>query len=266
VTGDGREPARTLEALARTGERFKELIEAVPAVIYEAEPGLDAPWHYVSPQLEWLLGDAPEEWVSDSTRYTRRLHPEDREAVFHVEDREFEIARGEGAICVSEYRMLHRDGRVVWIRDEARLMGSDSSAPFWRGVLLDITPERAARHALAETYQRFRDEHERERQAPASRTSDVFRITCSSCGAVHAAERAAETCAACGSEAVRADSMAALEHQLQSVRGDLDDLLDGIHRHLEMLGASLHGPGSGPAPRVVTPMCGGGGLAGGAAA
>lgn len=139
MTADERDPARTLEALARTGERFRELIEAVPAAIYEAEPGLDARWHYVSPQLEGLLGDAPEEWMADPTRYTRRLHPDDREAVFHVEDREFEIARGEGATCVSEYRMLHRDGRVIWVRDEARLMGADSGAPFWRGVLVDIT-------------------------------------------------------------------------------------------------------------------------------
>jgi PAS domain S-box-containing protein len=251
VTREERDPARTLEALARTGERLKDLIEAVPAVIYEAEPGLDAPWHYVSPQLEWLVGDAPEDWIADPTRYTRRLHPDDREAVFRAEDREFEIARGEAVTCVSEYRMLHADGRVIWVRDEARLMDADSSAPFWRGVLVNITEQRAARHALAETYKRFQVHRTDAPGKPTEPASDVLRITCSECGAVGAAYRSGP-CEQCGSPIVTVQSMDALASQLADARQEVEDLLDGIQRHLEMLGTSLHGGEQSPARRVVT--------------
>jgi PAS domain S-box-containing protein len=228
------------------------LLEAVPAVIYEAEPGLDATWRYVSPQLRWLTGDEPDEWIADPTFYSRRLHPDDRDAVFHTEEREYEIARGEGATCVSEYRMLHRAGHVIWVRDEARLMHVSSGKPFWRGVLVDITRERAARHALAETFQRYTGARDDWPSAPAGLAGDVFRITCSKCSAVHAANRSGP-CLECGSKEVKVESMDDLVFQLDRARGEVDNLLDGIHRHLDTLGTTLHGT-SDPAypPRVVT--------------
>jgi PAS domain S-box-containing protein len=252
VSAEERNPASTLEALERTGERFRELLEAVPAVIYEAEPGLDANWHYISPQLRWLTGDDPDEWIADPTLYTRRLHPEDRDAVFHSEEREFEIARGEGATCVSEYRMLHNAGHVIWVRDEARLMQVSTGKPFWRGVLVDITQERAAKHALAETFQRYQSARDADwPSTPVGLAGDVFRLNCARCGAVHAANRPGP-CFECGSQDVSAESMNHLVGELKRARGDVDDLLDGIHRHLDMLGTSLHGT-PGPAhPRVVT--------------
>lgn len=244
-------PAQTLQALERSSERFRELIEAVPAVIYEAGPGLDATWHYVSPQLETLIGDTPEQWLADPTLYTRRLHPADRDAVFHAEVHEFEIATDERATCVMEYRMIHRDGREVWVRDEARLVDVGGAAPFWRGVFVDITMERAARHALAETYQRLSAVSDSRTEGHGAPASDVFRVTCAACRAVSPAV-AASPCPACGSDRVSAESMDDLAARLAEARSDVDDLLDGIQRHLEMVGISLHGATATTGPRVVT--------------
>ena len=40
-----------------------------------------------------------------------------------------------------EYRMIARDGRVVWFRDEAVLVcdGADGTPRYWQGVMIDIT-------------------------------------------------------------------------------------------------------------------------------
>jgi PAS domain S-box-containing protein len=250
---DPDDTAMTLEALERSGERFRELIEAVPAVIYEAEPGLGARWRYVSPQLESLIGDAPEAWMGNPDCYTMRLHPADRNAVFHVEEQELQEARRRGSTCVSEYRMIHRDGQVVWVRDEARLMDGRTGDPFWRGVLVDITVERAARTALAETFERYRGERRSRAGQPRRQGTDVFRVTCASCGAVRASEDPGR-CLECGSQAVQAESLDALARQLEVARRQVDDLLDGIHRHLEMLGTSLHAEAALAGRRVVTAL------------
>ena len=91
----------------------------MPAVIYEAEPGIHGVWHYVSPQIKKLIGDSPEDWMSSPDFYARRIHPADRKAVFETEENEFDIAlREDGATVVAEYRMLHADGHLVWVRDE----------------------------------------------------------------------------------------------------------------------------------------------------
>jgi PAS domain S-box-containing protein len=132
-------------------EALSDLVEALPAVIYEAEPGRDGEWCYVSAHIEALLGYTAEEWMADPSLYVRCLHPDDREAVVRIEERELEAARGGDVTAVSEYRMLHRDGSLVWIRDEARL-AADRGRNVWQGVLIDITAERA----LTDAYDHYR--------------------------------------------------------------------------------------------------------------
>jgi len=132
-------------------ERFRDLVEHVPAVLYEAEPGHDGRWLYVSSRLTELTGDEPEAWLSDPGAYLARIHPDDREAVVATESRDFELARGSAVTYVSEYRMVRDDGSVVWIRDEARL-AEDQGKTVWRGVLIDITKEHEVVVALDEAH------------------------------------------------------------------------------------------------------------------
>jgi PAS domain S-box-containing protein len=132
-------------------EALRALVDALPAVVYEAEPGRDGAWSNVSAHIETLLGYSPEEWMADPSLYTRSLHPDDREAVMRVELREVETARGGDITAVTEYRMVRSDGTLVWVRDEARLTG-EAGHPVWQGILIDITAERA----LTDAYDNYR--------------------------------------------------------------------------------------------------------------
>ncbi|MBK8616155.1 MAG: PAS domain S-box protein [Anaerolineales bacterium] len=49
------------EKLRKAENRYRDLVEKIPAVIYISEPGEVGRWHYVSPQITELTG------------YTRRL-------------------------------------------------------------------------------------------------------------------------------------------------------------------------------------------------
>jgi PAS domain S-box-containing protein len=137
--------------------RFRDLIEWLPVVVYEAEPGSDGAWLYVSPHLEEMLGYTAKEMIADTSLWAQRLHPDDRSDVFDLELAEAEMARDRNITTVSEYRMLHRDGHVVWIRDEARLVPVEGATPYWRGVLIDITEARSAERELAESHDRYRE-------------------------------------------------------------------------------------------------------------
>ena len=146
---DGKEPASA-------EERHRELVEWVPAIIYEAGFGPSAEWYYVSPYAETMLGFTAEEMTTVHDLFYDRLHPDDREDVMELERTEVALAHREDVTLVSEYRMLHRDGHVVWVRDEARIVHPEGGEPRWRGVLIDITEARAAQQALAESYERYR--------------------------------------------------------------------------------------------------------------
>src|SRR5947209_8463482 len=98
---------------------FPTLLERVPAIIYVADAGERGRWHYLSPQIQGILGYSPEEWCADPGLWAERLHDEDRERVLAAE------ARGQAGkqdSAPTEYRLRHRAGHVVWIRDDAVLV------------------------------------------------------------------------------------------------------------------------------------------------
>jgi len=70
--------AETRIQLANAEEKYRQLVERVPTVSYTAEIGPAGRWHFVSPQIETLLGYTPAEWLSESGLWFRRVHLEDR--------------------------------------------------------------------------------------------------------------------------------------------------------------------------------------------
>ena len=118
------------------GEGAGELIERLPAVVYVAEPGPEGPWLYVSQQIEQLLGYEREQWLSDPTMWANRVHPDDLESVLASED---EDLAGTSTSFETEYRMVTRDGRIVWVRDEAVLRRDHEGRPRYDGLLIDVT-------------------------------------------------------------------------------------------------------------------------------
>ncbi len=120
---------------------FPELVNRLPAILYVAESGDDGRWHYVSPQIESILGFSAEEWCGNPHLWAARLHPQDREMVLQYEHDFRPQALKQGAL---EYRMLHRDGHVVWIRDDAVLVVDAGGRDRWHGVLSDVSDRKEA--------------------------------------------------------------------------------------------------------------------------
>ena len=143
-------------ALLRLEERFREMVELLPVVVYEAEPGPAGRFLFVSSQLEDMLGYTTEEWIADPLLWAARIHPADRDRTFKSEMEQAEIGLNSNAHLASEYRLVHRNGDDVWVRDVARLCKPENGNPFWRGVLIDIGSERAAHQTLADAYERHR--------------------------------------------------------------------------------------------------------------
>lgn len=136
---------RAEAALVEAEARYRTLVERIPAIVYVAELGESAPWLFVSPQAGHILGYEPEEWIADEALWMRLIHPEDLERVLQAE--RATRARGERFEC--EYRMFARDGREVWIRDEAEVVLDDTGArALLRGIMYDVTERRLAEDAL----------------------------------------------------------------------------------------------------------------------
>jgi len=130
-----------LDQISAGGEDYRRLVERLPAIVYAAELGENGRWRYVSPQVEEILGHTPEEWLADPGLWASLLHPEDRERALSQETRKTIGNRNPPPV---DYRMVTRDGRTVWILDEAVLEPDEGGTPVWHGVLYDITERKAA--------------------------------------------------------------------------------------------------------------------------
>ena len=120
-------------------------MERLPAVTYVCDAGGGGAWHYVSPQIEALLGYTPAEWLADPGLWARLLHRDDRERVLATERQALE---GRTDIPSDEYRLMHRDGRTVWVHDDALLMADPHGRVRWHGVLSDITERKRSEAEL----------------------------------------------------------------------------------------------------------------------
>ncbi len=134
-----------LDQISAGGEGYRHLVERLPAIVYASELGESGRWRYVSPQIEEILGYTPEEWLADPELWARQLHPEDRERALEQETRKTMGTRNPPPV---DYRMITRDGRTVWILDEAVLEPDEAGTPIWHGVLYDITERKSAEQEL----------------------------------------------------------------------------------------------------------------------
>jgi PAS domain S-box-containing protein len=134
-------------ALLEAESRYRALIEQSPMISY-LDSVDDAGTIYISPQVTDVLGYRPEEFYADPGLWTR---------IVHVED----LPRLDDDPLDAEYRLVAKDGHVVWVHDLARLIVDEAGAPrYWQGVLIDLTVRREAA-SLREDLERERAEAER---------------------------------------------------------------------------------------------------------
>jgi diguanylate cyclase (GGDEF)-like protein/PAS domain S-box-containing protein len=126
--------------------KYGALVEQIPAIVYVDLADDEMTSSYVSPQIEALLGYTQREYIDDPELWRKMLHPDDREAALEAYVR----GRDEGEPFVFEYRLVAKDGSVLWFRDSALVLPDAEGRPHLiQGVMLDITDRRAAEDQIA---------------------------------------------------------------------------------------------------------------------
>jgi PAS domain S-box-containing protein len=129
------------ERLAASNATHAGLTQSLPLVTYvRGLDGAGAPT-FVSDQIERLTGYTGEEWRRDADLFFELVHPDDRVRV-----------RGELAHAIeqrepfrSRYRLRTRDGRVVWVRDEAvPVLDAEGRPRSIQGWMLDVSEREIA--------------------------------------------------------------------------------------------------------------------------
>ncbi|MGH2935595.1 MAG: putative bifunctional diguanylate cyclase/phosphodiesterase [Gaiellaceae bacterium] len=125
--------------------RYHTLVEHLPLIVYVDALDPESSNIFTSWQIEPLLGYSLGEWTTDRRLFIRTLHPDDRERVLAAHARTHETFEP----LSIEYRLIARDGRVVWLRDEGVVVLDENRRPLYlQGYLLDVTREREVEEQL----------------------------------------------------------------------------------------------------------------------
>jgi diguanylate cyclase (GGDEF)-like protein/PAS domain S-box-containing protein len=126
--------------------KYVSLVEGIPAITYIDPVDENQNSIYVSPQVTELLGISQEEWLTNPYCWRHHVHPEDEQRAW---DEYVEAYRNQESLT-HEYRMVHEDGHVVWVSEQAFIVRNEHGEPWLiQGVIFDITERKKAEEQVA---------------------------------------------------------------------------------------------------------------------
>jgi diguanylate cyclase (GGDEF)-like protein/PAS domain S-box-containing protein len=134
------------EARFEAEAKYRALVEQIPAVVYLDPVDEDQDSIYVSPQVVQLLGVSQDEWLSDPYCWRKHVHRDDIDRVW----REYADAYNQHSTLNHEYRMIHEDGSIRWVLEQAYPIRDEHGDPWLiQGVIFDITERKKAEEQIA---------------------------------------------------------------------------------------------------------------------
>ena len=126
---------------------YRSLLENIPTTTYINSLDSKSQTEYVSPQVEKLLGYPRQAYLTDPEFWKKLLHRDDYGRVLDSNAEGIETDQPFNM----EYRLITQDQRVIWVRDEAKLVKDESGTPqYWLGIWTDITALKQAEEEQAE--------------------------------------------------------------------------------------------------------------------
>jgi PAS domain S-box-containing protein len=120
--------------LLESEEKYRTLVENVPLVVYRVRPTGEI--LFINQFVEELMGYSPVEILRDPDLWSKALYDEDRARVTELRQK----AQGEGQELIVEYRVMHKNGYLVYVVDHAiPSRTSEGLLSSVDGIIMDVT-------------------------------------------------------------------------------------------------------------------------------
>jgi|CXWL01.1.fsa_nt_gi diguanylate cyclase (GGDEF)-like protein/PAS domain S-box-containing protein len=131
---------------------FRSFIENLPVMFYAVTPTPPHTPIYISPTFE-KFGYPLDDWLTKPDIWDRVIHPDDRKSVLDTT----RDAMRKGESVDFEYRVVCKDGTILWVRDRSCFIKEKNGEPLcWQGVVLDITERKLAEQELEKREKLYR--------------------------------------------------------------------------------------------------------------
>jgi PAS domain S-box-containing protein len=156
----------TSETRRQEAERLQLLMNVTHILPWEADFSTSR-FTFVGEQAEPMLGYPIEEWYEPDF-WTSHLHPDDRERVIT----EFVKRANDNDNYELEYRLVAKDGRVVWLHSLVTVLHENGQPITVRGFSIDVTGSKQTEATLRDLSGRLINAQEEERRRIARELHD----------------------------------------------------------------------------------------------
>ncbi|NHN24249.1 PAS domain S-box protein [Flavobacterium jejuense] len=137
-------------------KRIESLINTIDGIVWECD-AITFEFTFISKKVENILGYTAEEWLSNRTFWKDHIYHEDRENVINFcsektnnnLDHDF------------EYRMIAKDGSVIWLRDIVNVVSNNNKAVSLRGIMINITKNKEIEKDLNNSFNLVSEQNKR---------------------------------------------------------------------------------------------------------
>ncbi|WP_214227579.1 PAS domain S-box protein [Pedobacter sp. B4-66] len=136
--------------------RIESLINTIDGIVWEANPNTFE-FTFISKKVEDILGYSVEEWLSCPTFWADHIYPEDKDwAVDYCA-----VSTRKNIQHDFEYRMIAKDGSVIWLRDIVNVISEDGKPILLRGIMIDVGENKEAQDALKNSFDLVTEQNKR---------------------------------------------------------------------------------------------------------
>ena len=140
------------QRLLESRQIYQDLVQTIEGIVWECE----FPSHqvtFVSDYAEQYLGYPIHMWHDDPHFLLNMIHPKDRERVSKFCNDA--TLRKENHVI--EYRVIHANREIRWVRDLVTVVIKNDQPVKLRGIMLDITAQQQTENALRESQQQLQN-------------------------------------------------------------------------------------------------------------
>lgn len=137
------------ETLHNSMEQHEGILNSLPVGVFRTTPGRDGRIIYANHKIAEIFGySSVDEFVNVSVS-SLYANPEERSMV----SKELKI---NGCIMNNEVLCKRRDGELFWVNIDITLKGKDTDAPYFEGIIEDVSDKKAYQADLKERDQKYR--------------------------------------------------------------------------------------------------------------
>lgn len=142
--------------IQQSQQRVESLINTIDGIVWECDAATSN-FIFISQKVKSILGYTPEEWLAEPTFWRKHIFAEDREWV----QKYCKLQTEQNLNHDFEYRMIAKDGSIIWLRDIVNVVIENGKATRLRGIMIDITKSKEAEKELNASFDLVTEQNKR---------------------------------------------------------------------------------------------------------